>query len=147
MASSFTALVKSILKSLPPHDYPVLNSRLFFNIWLNFVLDSNLTSMRSLFYRLNHTGIEIDISTFSKACKSREDRGFYRVYYQLIQKIKKKSPGEAMNLMAIDSTVVTLTSKLFWSPKYNPVKLINGREISYAFMIQKLKPNIVWLLI
>ena len=130
MVSSFTALVKSILKSLPPHDYPVLNSRLFFNIWLNFVLDSNLTSMRSLFYRLNHTGIEIDISTFSKACKSREDTRFYRVYYELIQKIKKKRPVEAMNLMAIDSTVITLTSKLFWQQKYHQVKLINGREIS-----------------
>ncbi|MBP0023333.1 MAG: IS4 family transposase, partial [Roseofilum sp. SID2] len=94
------------------------------------MLDSNLTSMRSLFYRFNHTGIEIDISTFSKACKSREDTCFYRVYYQLIQKIKKKRPVEAMNLMAIDSTVITLTSKLFWSQKYHQVKLINGREIS-----------------
>jgi putative transposase len=53
MTVSFPQIVKSILKQLSPHDYPVLNSRLFFEIWLTFVLDQSLTSMRDLFYCLN----------------------------------------------------------------------------------------------
>jgi len=76
MMTSFPKLVKSILTQLCPHDYPVLNSRLFFEIWLTFVLDKGLTSMRDLFYRLNHSGIPVNISTFSKACKNRKDRHF-----------------------------------------------------------------------
>ncbi|MFN7716339.1 MAG: IS4 family transposase, partial [Pseudanabaenaceae cyanobacterium] len=67
MVLSFSNIVKSILKELPANDYPVLNSCLFFETWLNFVLDSSLTRMRELFYRLNHTGIKVDISTYSKA--------------------------------------------------------------------------------
>ena len=130
MVASFTNLVKPILKSLSPHDYPVLNWSLFFEIWLNFVLDSGLTSMRELFYRLNHTGIKVDISTFSKACKSREDHQFYRIYNQLLHQLKKKNKVEALTLLPIDSTVITLTSKLFWKQNYRQVKLLNGINIS-----------------
>jgi putative transposase len=46
---SFSKIIRSILKELPANDYPVLNSRLFFETWLNFVLDSSLTSMKDLF--------------------------------------------------------------------------------------------------
>jgi putative transposase len=53
------------MKQLSPQDYPVLNSRLFFEIWLTFVLDQSSTSMRDLFYRLNYAGIPVDISTFT----------------------------------------------------------------------------------
>jgi putative transposase len=49
MLSSFPKIVKSLVKQLSPRDYPVLNSRLFFEIWLNFILDQSLTSMRDLF--------------------------------------------------------------------------------------------------
>jgi putative transposase len=52
MIASFSNIVKSILKELPTNDYPVLNSRLFFEIWLNFLLDNSLTSMRDLFHRI-----------------------------------------------------------------------------------------------
>jgi len=130
MVAYFTNLVKPILKSLSPHDYPVLNSRLFFEIWLNFIFDSSLTSMRDLFYRLNHTGIQVDISTFSKACKSREDHKFYRIYNQLLNQLKKKNKVEALTLLPIDSTVITLTSQLFWKQNYRQVKLLNGINIS-----------------
>ncbi len=51
MIASFPKLIKFILMQLCPHDYPLLNSRLFFEIWLTFVLDKGLTSMRDLFYR------------------------------------------------------------------------------------------------
>lgn len=126
MIASFPKLVKSVLMQLCPHDYPVLNSRLFFEIWLTFVLDKGLTSMRDLFYRLNHSGIPVDISTFSKACKNREDQQFCRIYAQLIEQVKRQKPAEAQMLFPIDSTVVTLTSKLFWLQGYHQVKLLNG---------------------
>lgn len=67
--ASFANLVKFILKHLSSCDYAVLNSQLFFKIWLTYVLDQSLTSMRALFYRLNHSGIAVDMSTFSKANK------------------------------------------------------------------------------
>jgi hypothetical protein len=54
---SFSEIVKSILKQLPKSDYPVLDSRKFFKIWLTFVLDRSLMSMRDLFFKLKHTGI------------------------------------------------------------------------------------------
>lgn len=129
MLSSFPAIVKPILKRLSPHDYPVLNSQLFFEIWLTFVLDQSLTSMRDLFYRLNHAGIPVDISTFSKACKSRQDQHFCRIYVELIEQLKRQNPATAQMLFPIDSTVVTLTSKLFWAQGYHQVKLLNGLNL------------------
>jgi putative transposase len=126
MLSSFPTIVKSLVKQLPPRDYPVLNSQLFFKIWLTFILDQSLTSMRDLFYRLNHAGISVDMSTFSKACKSRQDQLFCRIYVKLIEQLKRKNPVTALMLMPIDSTIITLTSKLFWAQGYHQVKLMNG---------------------
>jgi len=126
MIASFPKIVKSLLKQLSPNDYPVLNSRLFFEIWLTFVLDQSLTSMRDLFYRLNHAGIAVDISTFSKACKSREDTQFCRIYVKLIEQLKRQKPVTAQMLVPIDSTVISLSSKLFWRQGYHQVKLMNG---------------------
>lgn len=130
MITSFPRIVKSILKQLCPHDYPVLNSRLFFEIWLTFVLDQSLTSMRDLFYRLNKAGIPVDISTFSKACKTRQDQHFCRIYAELVEQLKRKNPATAQMLFPIDSTVITLTSKLFWMQEYHQVKLLNGINLA-----------------
>ena len=82
--------------------------------------------MRDLFYRLNHAGISVDISTFSKACKNRQDQHFCRIYTQLIEQVKRQKSAAAQILFPIDSTVVTLTSKLFWLQGYHQVKLLNG---------------------
>ncbi|MBD1839067.1 transposase [Coleofasciculus sp. FACHB-64] len=130
MLSSFPKIVKSLLKRLSPSDYPVLNSRLLFEIWLTFVLDASLTSMRDLFYRLNHAGIEVDISTFSKACKTRQGENFCRIYMELIERLKQQHPATAQMLIPIDSTVISLTSKLFWEQEYHQVKLLNGINLT-----------------
>ena len=126
MLPSFPNIVKSLLQRLPPNDYPALNTRLFFEIWLTFVLDASLTSMRDLFYRLNHTGIEVDISTFSKACKTRQGKNFCRIYVELLEQLKQRHPTTAQMLVPIDSTVISLTSKLIWEQEYHQVKLLNG---------------------
>ncbi|MEN9215566.1 MAG: IS4 family transposase, partial [Gloeomargarita sp. DG_1_6_bins_138] len=78
------------LKQLCPNDYPVLNSRLFSEIWLTFVLDKGLTSIRDSFYQLNKSGISANISTFSKACKTRQDQNFCRIYVKLVEEVKRK---------------------------------------------------------
>ncbi len=69
--ASFGTIVKSVRQLLSPCDYPVLNSQLLFKIWLTYILDASLNSMRALFYRLNRSGIQVDMSTFSKANKTR----------------------------------------------------------------------------
>ncbi len=71
MLLDFPQLVKTFLSALPNDDFPVLDTRLFFSCWLALVMDKSTLSMQDLFKRLNHTGISVDISTFSKACKSR----------------------------------------------------------------------------
>ncbi|WP_407682272.1 transposase [Pseudocalidococcus azoricus] len=86
--------------------------------------------MRALFYRLNKSGIEVDISTFSKANKTRDDGLFRRIYAQLIQRVRRKNPDSTLMLFPIDSTVVTLTSQLFWSQGYHQVKLLNGFNLT-----------------
>jgi putative transposase len=130
MVTSFPRIVKPLLKQLSATDYPVLNSRLFFEIWLTFVLDQSLTSMRDLFYRLNKTGISVDISTFSKACKTRQDQYFCRIYRELIEKLKHQNPATGRMLFPIDSTIITLTSKLFAEQEYHQVKLLNGINLT-----------------
>jgi putative transposase len=130
MTNSFSKIVKSFLKQLSATDYPVLNSRLFFQIWLAFILDKSLTSMRDLFYRLEHSGIEVDISTFSKACKTRQGENFCRFYVDLLNRLKHRHQEEAELLFAIDSTIISLCSKLFWENQYHQVKLINGIDAS-----------------
>ena len=86
--------------------------------------------MRDLFYRLNHAGISVDMSTFSKACKTRKDQPFCRIYVELIHQLKRQNPAAAQMLFPIDSTVVTLTSKLFWQQGYHQVKLLNGVNLT-----------------
>lgn len=129
MIASFPTLVKSLLKQLSPSDYPVLNSRLFFEIWLTFVFDQSLTSMRDLFYRLNRAGVSVAMSTFSKACKTR-DQHFCRLYIELMARLKRKNPATSQMLIPLDSTVITLTSKLFWAQEYHQVKLLNGINLT-----------------
>ena len=86
--------------------------------------------MRDLFYRLNKAGIEVDISTFSKAFKTRQDQYFCRIYAELMERFKRKNPEPAQMLIPIDSTVITLTSKLFWECGYHQVKLMNGINLT-----------------
>lgn len=86
--------------------------------------------MRDLFYRLNHSGIEVDISTFSKACKTRQGEKFCRIYVELLERLKRQHPATAQMLIPIDSTVITLTSQLFWEQNYHQVKLLNGINLT-----------------
>lgn len=110
--ASFSKLVKRYLSSLPTNDYPVLDTQTFVSCWLSFSLDKSLTSMRDLFRRLNLRNIPLKISTFSKASKHRG----LQVFRQILEKVKadvaQRFPQKENPLFALDSTIITLTSKL-----------------------------------
>jgi putative transposase len=54
------------------------------------MLDKSLTSMRDLFYHLNHSGISVDISSFSKACKQWCEEYLRHIYTKLKHQLKFK---------------------------------------------------------
>ncbi|MFM6530798.1 MAG: glycosyltransferase family 2 protein, partial [Dolichospermum sp.] len=53
---NFPEVVKTILKPLPKKDYPVLDTFSFVSVWLQYVMDKSIVSMRDLFQRLNNQG-------------------------------------------------------------------------------------------
>jgi wyosine [tRNA(Phe)-imidazoG37] synthetase (radical SAM superfamily) len=117
IVNHFPKIFKALLKWLQKKDYPVLNSRLFVECWLAYTLDKSLTSIRDLFKRINPTRFEVDISTFSQSNTHRSQEPFRNIYEQLNQLIPKEAYKKLHNKYAInpiDSTIITLTSKLLW---------------------------------
>jgi len=128
MISNFPRLVKKYFGHLPQDDYPVLNTFLFVSSWLEFVMNQGKTSMQSLFKHLNIRGIDVDITTFSKA----------QLFLNLRQQLRKQHQLDQnkLALFPLDSTIVTLTSKLLWQQGYHQVKLFSGAECTAAFQLE-----------
>ncbi|PPT09011.1 Transposase [Geitlerinema sp. FC II] len=64
---------------------------------------------------------------FYKASKHRDFKVFVRLFEKLkAQAIQKLDRPEKLILFPVDSTVITLTSKLLWQKKYHQVKLFAG---------------------
>ncbi|MDC0833278.1 Transposase [Geitlerinema sp. FC II] len=84
--------------------------------------------MTDLFFRLKCRKISIDKSTFSKTRKHRDSKKvFVRLFKKLkTQTIQKLDRPEKFILFSVNSTVITLTSKLLWQKKYHQVKLFAG---------------------
>ena len=90
-------------------------------------MDQSLVSMRDLIFRLNSRNIKIDISTFSKASKTRDTGVFGKLLNKAIVSLrKKKAIAKDSILFPVDSTIITLTSKLLWNQNYHQVKLFCG---------------------
>jgi putative transposase len=134
MISNFPAIVKRLLKDLPTDDYPVLDTFTFVSCWMSFVMDQSQSSMRDLFKRLNVRGIDMDISTFSKASKNRDPIVFHDLFFKLRNELKEKHniESKALVLFPIDSTIISLTSKLLWKEGYHQVKLFSGINLLTA---------------
>lgn len=130
MVLSFSKIVKDLLADLPKNDYPVLNTRLFVECWLGYAMDKSLTSMRDLFKRLNSTGFDVDISTFSKASSHRSQQVFGLIYQKLVQGVRRQTQADKYAICPIDSTTITLTSKLLWSLGFHQVKLFSFLNLS-----------------
>lgn len=123
----FPKVIKRILKDLPKNDYPVMNTFLFVSCWITFSLDKSLVSMRDLSTRFNLQGLNVNLSTFSKASKIRDVSIFEKLISNLNQMlVTKKGSHQARALFPIDSTVISLTSKLLWEEKWHQVKLFCG---------------------
>lgn len=85
--------------------------------------------MRDLFKRLNNTGIDIRISTFSKANTDKRQKIFQNIYHQLNQLVQK-TLHDKYAICPIDSTILTLTSKLLWVLVYHELKLFSSFNLS-----------------
>ncbi len=128
MLSNFPRIVKRFLGDLPKDDYPVLDTFKYVSCWRGFVMDSSQSSMRDLFKRLNVRGESMDISTFSKASKSRDPIIFQSIFSQRRNNLKRIKNIDAKSLVLFprDSTIISLTSKLLWKEGYHQVKLFSG---------------------
>jgi putative transposase len=83
---------------------------------------------------LNIRGIDMDISTFSKASKKRDPVIFHNLFSRLRNELNKKKniDPKALVLFPIDSTIISLTSKLLWTEGYHQVKLFSGINLLTA---------------
>jgi hypothetical protein len=119
--------MKDILKPLPKNDYPALDTFKFLSCWIGFALDKSIVSMRDLCNRMVLQGINVNLSTFSKASKIRETSPFEKIIIELNKRlVAKKGIENARALFPIDSTIISLTSKLLWSEGWHQVKLFCG---------------------
>jgi putative transposase len=84
--------------------------------------------MSSLFFLLNHLGVAVNISTFSKPFKHRSAEPFQWILKGLQQRLQNRDKGEFQNLFPLDSTIITLTSKLFWQHKIYLDRIITKNE-------------------
>lgn len=127
MPTNFPKLIKEILKPLPKNDYSAIDTFKFVSCWLSFALDKSLVSMRDLCTRLKIQGMGVELSTFSKASKIREIKPFEDTVVYLNKELRKKKGKEkALELFPIDSTIISLTSKLLWQEGWHQVKLFCG---------------------
>lgn len=127
MLTIFPKLMKELLKPLPKNDYPALSTFTFVSCWIGFALDKSIVSMRDLSARLKMQGINVNTSTFSKASKIRETEPFEKIINKLNKSlVNKKGKEAAQALFPIDSTIISLTSKLLWTKGWHQVKLFCG---------------------
>jgi hypothetical protein len=59
-------------------------------------------------------GINFDISTFSKASKTRDPACFEQLLWKLKQDLGAHIDLDLLAIFPLDSTIITLTSKLLW---------------------------------
>jgi putative transposase len=122
-------LVKQLAERLPKDDYPVLNSRKHFLIWLEYVLDESVSSMRGLFARLRQSESAPDMSTFSKANSKRNTEQIKNIFKYVNGLVGRKRKSGKHELVPFDSTTITLTTKLMWAEGYQQVKLFSGQGL------------------
>jgi IS4 transposase len=71
-------------------------------------------------------GIDLDISTFSKASKTRDPACFQELLLKLKQELGVHIDLDLLAIFPLDSTIITLTSKLMWEQGFHQVKLFSG---------------------
>ena len=89
--TNFSKLIKELLKPLPKNDYPALETFTFLSCWIGFALDKSIVSMRDICSGIVLQGINVNLSTFSKASKIRETSPFEKVIIELNKRLVAKS--------------------------------------------------------
>jgi len=90
---NFPKLMKDILKPLPNNDYPALDTFTFLSCLIGFSLDKNIVSMKDLCNRMILQGINVNLSTFSKASKIREIILFEKIILELNKRLVARNVG------------------------------------------------------
>ncbi|WP_425244415.1 transposase [Thermostichus vulcanus] len=103
-----------------------MNTQLFVKIWLTYIFDKSVTSLRDLFFQLNHSGVKGSLSSFSRACSSRGLQSINRLFVELLHQVRRRSRRKDVIICPFDSTIIGLTSKLFWAEHYHQVKLLTS---------------------
>jgi len=125
--------MKELLKPLPKNDYPALSTFTFVSCWIGFALDKSIVSMRDLSARLKMQGINVNTSTFSKASKIRETEPFEKIINKLNKSlVNKKGKEAAQALFPIDSTIISLTSKLLKTIEEIPVNGVGVMDRGFS---------------
>jgi len=73
---------------------------------------------------VNHMDIQVGLSTFSKANKTRDPQIVMCLYHKLLRYIEQAHLEKKLVLCPFDAAVIPLMSKLFWRQGYRQVKLI-----------------------
>lgn len=123
---SLSGVVKSLLSNLPSRNYPIMNAQLFIKSWLSYIFDQSATSLRDLFFQLKHTGVQGSLSSFSRACSSQSLRVINRLFVDLLRQFLRQTHHKDLMICPFDSTLINLTSKLFWAQQYHQVKLLTS---------------------
>jgi putative transposase len=116
--------VKYLVKDLPRNDYSVLKTRLWVETWFHFIINQSLSSMRGLTSYFNATGTQFNIRTFSRANQNRNPQLFIDIYKKFATQVRCKSEQNILPTLALDSTTITLTSKLFHLHNFREAKLL-----------------------
>jgi hypothetical protein len=130
MLSNLPSLVKKVLGHLPDNDYPKLTTRLFVSIWLNYVLDPGIESMRGLFQQLNLQGIEIDISTFSKASNHRDPKILEKIVEKLNRELNRKNPEKALGFFLCRFDNSYSNQQAFMDSRNPSIKIIRRARLT-----------------
>jgi putative transposase len=121
MKNSYSKIVRDLVKDLPKNDDPVLNTRLWVESLFHFIINQSLRSIRDLTNYLKGTETQFHLSTFARANQNRNTQVFVDSY----QKISpRKFDKTFRQILALDSTTITRTSKLFHQRNYREAKLL-----------------------
>ena len=80
--------------------------------------------MRGLRSYLNATGTQFNISTFSRANHNKNPQVVIDIYKKLATQVRRKSEQNILPTLALDSTTITLKSKLFYQHNFPEAKLL-----------------------
>jgi hypothetical protein len=98
-------------------------------------MNKSLVSMRDLLTRVNSRAKKLDLSTFSKASKTRDIKVFKEILNQGTIKLKEKNKiAQNQIYFLLDSTIIIIILQLTETPKKNEDKALDKLRYLQSFM-------------